>query len=97
MDKKWFVVTDTSRQDELGNGPEDWCVSPHEDDTADAIAWMNSDYDDVDANACLMATAPEMLSLLQRIRQWYHLDRAVDGEYWKQKIDDVIKKAMNNG
>lgn len=65
MSKRWFAVNDTSRQDELGNGPEDWCVSLYEDDTADAIAWMNSDYADCAANARVIAAAPDLLEALE--------------------------------
>lgn len=65
MIQRWFAVNDTSRQDELGNGPEDWCVSPYEDDSADAIAWINTDYADCESNARLMAAAPDLLEAAQ--------------------------------
>lgn len=47
------------------------------------------------ANARLIAQAPEMFELLQRIRQWDHLDTVGDGEYWKQQIDFIIRKATS--
>ncbi len=37
---------------------------------------------------------PELVrvrALLQRIREWDHLDSAADGPFWKREIDRVLK------
>lgn len=45
------------------------------------------------ANARLIAAAPELLGLLQRLRQWDHLNGVADGPYWQAEIDTAIAKA----
>ncbi len=54
----WFVVEDTDQVDEFGNGPVHVAISRHEDDVADAVAWM---HDGTFEDAVLMAAAPDLL------------------------------------
>ena len=44
-------------------------------------------------NARLIASAPELLDLLQRLRQWDMLDATEDGQFWKGEMDKAISKA----
>ena len=37
--------------------------------------------------------ASDLLDVIQRIRQWDHLDSAGDGPYWKFYLDAAIAKA----
>ena len=46
------------------------------------------------ANASLIAAAPELLDVLQRIRGWDHLGTTHDGPYWKSEIDKVLSKVV---
>jgi hypothetical protein len=66
-DGPFFVVTDNSLQDEFGNGPILVAVSVHEDDTADAICWINNDLPQWEANAKLLSAAPDLLGIVERI------------------------------
>lgn len=45
------------------------------------------------ANGRLVAIAPEMLSLLKRLRSWDHMATAGDGPYWCREIDALLSKA----
>jgi hypothetical protein len=64
--KRWYVVVDTSQQDELGRGPTGIAISPYEDDPTDAIAWMQ---EGTVEDAELMANAREMRIMLWAARE----------------------------
>lgn len=40
--KKFYVVEDTSQQDDMGRGPTHIAVGPNKDDTADASIWVGN-------------------------------------------------------
>lgn len=68
--KKWHVVVDTSQQDELGNGPQGIAITPHEDDVADAIAWMQEGtYEDAVVMAKSRETAKALEEAVELLRE----------------------------
>lgn len=46
-----------------------------------------------EANAHLIAAAPDMLFLLQRLREWDQLPHTGDGPFWIREIDKALAKA----
>lgn len=66
----WHVAVDTSRQDEFGNGPQGIAITPHEDDVADAIAWMQEGtYEDAVVMAKSRETAKTLIEAVELLRE----------------------------
>lgn len=49
-----------------------------------------------EANARLIASAPDLLALLQRLETWDHMQSAGDGPYWLREIRAAIAKATGD-
>lgn len=88
----WFAVTDTSLQDEHGNGPVGIAISTWEDDVVDAIAWMQ---EGTEADARLIAVAPELADALRELHDFAvttpgrHQDRSIQAF---AKASELLKR-----
>ena len=90
----WYVVEE-DHSDDSGNGPVSLAISTYEDDSVDAIAWINTMNPNKteQANARLIAAAPDMLAALQRIQKDLR-DGPIDGEFpVRDMVDAAVSKA----
>lgn len=89
----WFVVTDFPYADEFILGPQVVAISAIEDDMTDPIAWMSdvpvADEPTMEANAKILAAAPEMFALLKRASDVYRLD-ARPADHFMIEIDNFV-------
>jgi hypothetical protein len=65
-----------------------WCVTPYEDDCADAICWISDGSKDPEADACLFSAAPDLLAACKKMRAMFTFD---DPKF--HDVDAAIKKA----
>lgn len=59
----------------------------------DGVVYHSAVWTMKDADAKLIAAAPDLLDLVKRLRGWDHLDGAADGPYWRRELDAAIAKA----
>lgn len=82
----WYVVVDTSQQDELGNGPQGIAITPHEDDVADAIAWMQEGtYEDAVVMAKSRETAKALTEAVELLREGDKRLNGLDFTFWTRE------------
>lgn len=90
---EWFVVVDTSQQDELGNGPVGIAISTCEDDPVDAVAWMQ---EGTEKDAELMAAAPALKAALMKFVAWHDMDHELmKGWEVQEAYDKAIDAAKS--
>lgn len=57
------------------------------------LPYTDKNADEQKANAQLIAAAPAMLALVERLRGWDDLPGRSDGPFWIEECDKVIAKA----